>query len=385
MVRLNKRIVCVLIILLVVMGCWACANSKEVVTTGKENQKELQGVEVKKEKTLGVSSKKIAENILGRSSDCFSLEEDGYIVEVFRNEKEFAYFITYENEKFPSVVYLYNKEFKATDKNKDVLFNAISSLDIDLDNVEIQNYEFEKDGGRVVVGYCLAKESGAGSCAVDIGMRPEQDFFMTMDEERYGQLARSGQYDVLYNEVTKYIAENNPPDYDNAYYLLEYLTPIMEQWNELVIQYDDFEEKGRIYYKNVEEISETTHIVPYVATNKKGVEVEIGCIGSDWIFFDKVEISGSPDNVKIYNSKSGDREVLDDARVYEWISTDLREEECEHIQKSDERTIRFKNTSNGKYVDYTISEDEVLSISILQSLNEMPRKIEDLCHSFWHF
>lgn len=178
--------------------------------------------------------------------------------------------------------------------------------------------------------------------------------------------------------IEKFINTNKPNENDFSYSLLSLLSDEdkKEIIENLFVDEDKIEFKNKLYYKNKNNISENTLVVPYI--NDSGFLVlDSGFIKNDWLFANKVIFTiNDKENVEVSDT-SPIRNVLDNGMIEEIITGGYQTDSfAEKFNNATEINIRFKGKDED--FDSELSFEEVESIRSLSKINGLKNKLSNV-------
>lgn len=387
---MKKKILAIIMTTVIIMPAIACGSStgqvaqEDISVTNEEsNLSVIEAPELSI--TFECTSSEIAKHLLGEESDCYTNVVSGYTVDTFRKDYVYVYIVTAPDEEYPGLIYIYDPESPTNTTNSMSLFNNLLNTNANMDDVNSGN--FELDDGYSLVAYLCKTSSDTANFPIQI-LQPDNDFILSLGTDTYNDMIIKGQYNTLYNNAQDYINANTPPTYDNAYWIVKYLEPIVSDWNNVTLSYDEFSDTTHFYYKNLTEINSSTHFIPYGEVDTYGFELKIliGFYASEWLFFDEVEISCEPDNISIGPVSSKTEEVINGSTILEYIDGSAYvisnlDENIENLLSSEDHTIRFIN-DNDKYYDFSMSKDEIEALRVMNNIKNAYHNLQYIARRF---
>ncbi len=329
--------------------------------------------------TFGISSKEIAQIIYNKETDFYSKNINDYNVDVFPNEDYLLFCVTLKEDKFPSLIYAYDQSKPGRDKSSDALIQTfIENFSIES---EVRHTSFNLGNSSNQMVSCLyVKNSKVADFPLTIQIPPKTDYFLTIDAEDYEVACKEGRYNDILADVQSYIVSTSPPSYDSAYELISVLTPIVEHWDSIEINYDSIEKVAIFTYAGVNKINSNIHFVPYATTNEKLIHSLIGFYDSDWIFFEDIIIS-SNENIEISASYDKLEKVANNGQIYEAYDTTFENDNIEELLSSPTHTIRFV-AKDGSFKDYMMSDKEYEALVTIAKFQNVRNNLSDLQFHF---
>ena len=377
---MSKKLIALLLCVLSFMLLVSCNNNQKNDASSETAITEKSEEEVVDKTTFKRSSEDMAKLVFDNVPDYYTKDLENYIVDVFQKDRVYIYFVTAKGEEFPGMFYIYDSEFRNSTKNTEPLLSLLKNPFTERNNLRNDILEV-KDGslnGQVI--RCWITDSKASDFSIDIKLKPDTDFFTSIDLDQFDILLRTGKYNEIYKLAINYISVESPLSYDSANTIKDLLDPVMSIWSELTVEYDELEGCADIYYNGIANISNDIHIVPCASNND--LSLEVGFYNDDWIFFEYVEITALPENIKINDSSSKTEDVMSNGTIYESIQTSVDEDEIAAIISGDSHIIRFSNRDKDKVVDFNISDSELTAIDAISRLNGVHAGIEDLKYRF---
>ncbi|MEY8324537.1 hypothetical protein AALB47_11580 [Lachnospiraceae bacterium 54-11] len=335
--------------------------------------------EVSTSSTFKISASDIAHNIYGKDVELFSKSVAGYDVDIFPNGSYLLFCVSSKEDDFPMLIYAYDQSKCGTPESAQNLIQPfIDTLSPELD-IQCAAYNVSNSGRQIL--YCAwVKNSNAKEFPFTIQILPDTDYFLHADIDEYKNACTEGRYNDILSDVQAYIADVNPPEYDNAYILQTILLPICENWESIDVRYDDIEKNATFFYSGLNSITENTHFVPYAKTNEKEIHSLIGFYAPDWLFFDNIIIS-SDENINISTSKNKIEEVIAGGTIYEAYDVSLDDDTLEQLCQSQNHTLRFKG-KNDNYKDYEMTATEYEALITISKFQNVRNILSDLLFHF---
>jgi len=214
------------------------------------------------------------------------------------------------------------------------------------------------------------------------------DFFA--DEDRlnvYVDYCNRGKYQELY-ELAKSHTESaaNIGEFDSAYKIMEYLMPILDTYGQCTANYDEFEEKSTITYKNIDSITSDTCFVTSIGTHDASPIITVGFVRSGWIFFDELHIKADEETFyESYRSYEVNTDVLSGGKVKEWVKLSLYDRDIEKLKNATTVTLRFKNSETGDTYDHLLTGDELTAFKVIYKQDRLYNNLDDLRFHYQQF
>lgn len=228
------------------------------------------------------------------------------------------------------------------------------------------------DGG-VLTGTFSNSDNGKGTyCDIDgynynatlsdgeLNLIPCVDFFSDPDRvAQYEQLYKSYQYSELAELVNDYIENNDLTPIDNAYSILDVLTPSLAYEKQWVVNFDEFDSTYNVSFPGLHGISSSESVA--VSLKKSDLQIYVGFRKSGWLFFDKIELSIDGERVYSASCKSYDvtRNVISGHTIEEYTECDFYDNVVEQLGTAEKSILRFTNTTSGEIYDHTLSQNEM--------------------------
>lgn len=212
------------------------------------------------------------------------------------------------------------------------------------------------------------------------GHYPENDFLSVEDNyNTYKECINKGKYADLYDLLQQHLESENVKENDSAYKAVESLDKIMPYIDSVDIEYDEISEEGTIKFKSIKDISSVIHVVPIAYTHSSNVSIKVGFEKADWLFFDRVTITGKEDNwSRTMKSYDKEQDVISGGTIRESIVENINLEDLLNISQNEAPIIRFENQKDDKKIDYQLSKDEINAIKIIYEFGVAYRKLSDL-------
>ncbi|MBD5394989.1 MAG: hypothetical protein HDR71_12170 [Lachnospiraceae bacterium] len=329
--------------------------------------------------TFNISAVDIAKTIYGKSVDSYSKNINEYHVDVFPDENYFVFCVSSVEENFPMLVYTYDQSKSGTRESSDNLIKPFLDSLSDTQNIKVGACNTD-DSSRDVISYAYIIDSDITNFTPTVQISSDTDYFLHADTEEYKLACTEGRYNDIFHDVQSYIDECNPPTYDSAYTIQSILSPIINDWESIKVEYDSIENHATFYYSNVENINNDIHFVPYALTNERNIRSLIGFYDSDWLFFDSIIIS-SDDNIRISASKNKIEDVVNGGRVYEAYIYAIDDDDLNQLLSSPDHTIRFKG-KNDDYIDYAMTDKEYEALVAISKFQNVRNILSDLLFHF---
>lgn len=208
------------------------------------------------------------------------------------------------------------------------------------------------------------------------------DFFS--DEARqadYVDMYESYQYSALYDYVSAYIEETAPDDNDSAYYILDLIEPLLPYEEIWSVSHDDFDDSYSISFSGADEISSSQSVE--VNVNGTMLDIAVGFVKSDWLFFDEVSISIDGDVTNYYfKSYDVERDVISGGKIKEYVFCDFDSDVLTQLKSVERVVLRFTNSDTGENYDHTLSQDEINALYIGFLLRRNNAELSDLLYHY---
>lgn len=220
----------------------------------------------------------------------------------------------------------------------------------------------------------------------------QKDFFLdSSNDELYQKSIKKGEYKKLYKEVKAYIDDENAEEDDSSYEIIKAIKPILELIKQVEINYDEFDERSTIYYKDLEDISSENFIVPFLENvpnvEKNGDDMFIlaGFEKEGWMFIDSIRmkvgdekqiLATSGDNVK---SDTLGGSLIREEYTDKW--SERHEEFIEEIIDSDNKDVTMRFEGEKGEMDYTLTDNDIKAIEILSKFKEANKNLADIYSS----
>ncbi len=216
------------------------------------------------------------------------------------------------------------------------------------------------------------------------GHYPENDFLSVEENQNaYKEYINKGEYANLYSLLRQHLESDNISKNDSAYKAVEILDTINPYLDAVNIEYDEIDKMGTIKYKSVEDISSEIHIVPIAYTNSSELDVTIGFVKSDWLFFDSAIVTGKERNCNISVAlKQKIEDVLDGGTIKESSTNPIKAEDLLDISENDKSVIRFTNSNKNQSLDYPLSKSETDAASVIAKFGTANKELYDLLSDY---
>ena len=329
--------------------------------------------------TFGITSKEIAQIIYNKEVESYSKNIASYNIDVFPNGDYLLFCVTLKEDQFPSLIYTYDQAKPGRDKSATALIKTfINNFPIESDVKQV-SYNVG-DSTNQMISCLYIKNSKVVNFPLTIKIVPETDYFLTIDTEEYKAACKEGRYNDILQDAQSYIDNTSPASYDNAYTLVSVLTPIVEYWDNIKVDYDSIEKVATFSYKGINKIDSNTHFFPYATTNEKQIHSLIGFYDSDWSFFESIIISSNK-NIDISASYNKFEKVADNGQIYEAYDTSLEDDVLEELLSSPAHTIRFV-AKDGTLKDYEMSSEEYEALVVISKFQNVRNILSDLLFCF---
>lgn len=212
------------------------------------------------------------------------------------------------------------------------------------------------------------------------GHYPDNDFLSIEDNyNTFQEYRNQGKYTELYELLQQHLKTDDVKKNDSAYKAIEILDKIMPYIDSVDIEYDEIDGKGTIKYKSIKDISSEIHIVPIAYTTKNGLTIDVGFEKTDWLFFDKVTITGKEDNwSRTMKSYEKVQDVISGSTIRESIFESINAEDLLDISQNSAPIIRFQNQKEDKKIDYQLSQDEIRACEAISAFDTISTELSDL-------
>lgn len=208
------------------------------------------------------------------------------------------------------------------------------------------------------------------------------DFFS--DEARqadYVDMYESYQYSALYDYVSAYIEETAPDDNDSAYYILDLIEPLLPYEEIWSVSHDDFDDSYSISFSGADEISSSQSVE--VNVNGTMLDIAVGFVKSDWLFFDGVSISIDGDVTNYYfKSYDVERDVISGGKIKEYVFCDFDSDVLTQLKSAERVVLRFTNSDTSENYDRTLSQDEINALYIGFLLRRNNAELSNLLYHY---
>lgn len=224
--------------------------------------------------------------------------------------------------------------------------------------------------------YALINDVKFG-CKVTVKQR-KNDFFSDINNrKKFTDMISSGDYNGLLDFSKAYIQQNNPPADDSSRKIKNIIESNSLLLSNLTYSTNPLTGKTMVYYKNINTISRTCYIVPYLVAGYNDMRITAGFINSSWIFFDDVYFVYNDDDVAVIPVSSPNREILGSS-IKE--SAELSNNVYWALYKDDivaakQIGIGFINNSTGKYYIKVLSSSEVNALKSIHSLESFLKSL----------
>ena len=204
-------------------------------------------------------------------------------------------------------------------------------------------------------------------------------YFDSTDYEAYENIVRSGVWDELYAAIKEF----DPQEDDPAYMVLQYLDPVMEHWDSISIEYDDFDNLSRFYYGDLKDLSSTIHFVPFASSNEPKIFVKVGFYADDWIFFDDIKLNTDESYHAGWSRTIDKVEDVTNGGILEYLIYSLEDKDIEQFFTSETHKIRFFNRDNEKHYDFDLSDQEVEAFEVIKDFYWVRNDILDTAYDYY--
>lgn len=299
----------------------------------------------------------------------------------YSKERDYEVYIseTLNNNKIGEVLY-YKFRSHINDKilNTTIYYVAYNYIFYDRDKnvieLEIEVPETWKSDCKEMANYIYE------SIQLPEGHYPENDFLSIEDNyTTFQEYRNQGKYSELYELLQQHLETDDIKENDSAYKAVEILNKIMPYIDSVDIEYDKIEKKGTIKYKSIKDISSEIHIVPIAYTTKHGLTINVGFEKADWLFFDKVTITGKEDNwSRTMKSYEKVKDVIGGSIIRESIFESISAEDLLDISQNSTPIIRFQNQKKDKKIEYQLSQDEIEACEAISAFDTISKELSDL-------
>ena len=191
----------------------------------------------------------------------------------------------------------------------------------------------------------------------------------------------SCKYQELRDYIEEFIAEGKCPDNDVSYSLVDKLDQIIPLMDTCYVEADKVEKNAKIYYKNVDEITRKTNVVPVIETdNEYGafLNVAAGFKKNDWLFFDTIYFASETTKTENYMFSNTVTDVLSGGTIYEWVSLGTSAYNAlMAICNNNDPIIRFENSDTEEYIDHELTKEEIAALTQLDQIRDLHDEIWD--------
>lgn len=250
----------------------------------------------------------------------------------------------------------------------------------EVNGIEYKALEIEREPYLVFEVYAL--DSTLDNLPLSIRqLRSENEFFS--NEERantFRNFMYSCKYQELRDYVEEFIAEGQCPDNDVSYNLvakLDELIPVMENCR---VEADNVEKTAKIFYKDVTDITRKINVLPVIEVHEYGasLDVTVGFIRNDWLFFDMVYFASAMTETEKFSLGSTTTAVLSGGSVYEGDSIGgSAQNALMAICNNDDPVIRFENSDAKEHMDHKLTDKEIEALKQLQYIRDLHDEIWD--------
>ncbi|MDY6222337.1 MAG: hypothetical protein SPH90_08570 [Candidatus Alectryocaccobium sp.] len=344
------------------------SNAESSIETNVESK-------IEDTKTLGYSADEIAFAIWGEQVDHYTGESNSSVIDGYQKDGCRLFFVYDAGEEYPSLMLV---DIIETGLDREELFTnvkeKVSALDLP-SNVKFERESFKKSPYDWDAFYLCNTDSTsyAEFDPYNTLVEPEVDYLKTISKDEYDSIYKQGRYMELWQSVESYISDNSPASYDTAYLIESTLKPMIDIWDQLEVEYDSVDNVATIYSNGINSITDTVHAVAHTKEYGNTINVIWGFYNSEWIFFDKIKIDTDGEAINIFASNANE-EVLDDGNIKECIDLKLDDKELEKLSGGE--NVRF-SSSNGKYLDFTLSTEEV---NAMKNIKIVACAVNKLCN-----
>lgn len=217
--------------------------------------------------------------------------------------------------------------------------------------------------------------------------KPDADFFLDESNQKlYSEKINKGKYKELKKEVEKYIDREEVVDSDYAHEIVESLEPVLEILDKVEINYDEFDKSTKIYYEDLNDISNQNFIVPFienvpnVESNGDDIKVLIGFEKEGWLFADTATIlvgeeTYSFGSVKFETDTLGGS-MIRESSVERW--TDRKKDLIDEILDSEKEDVKIRFEGKKGNLDYTFTENDIKAIEVLNTIKEVNHDLANI-------
>lgn len=213
---------------------------------------------------------------------------------------------------------------------------------------------------------------------------PDNDFLSNEDNYKlFFDLRNKGKYDELYDVINKHLSQENIKENDSAYKIKKILEKIIDKTDNVTVKYDDIELNGVIMYKDVQDVTSSIHFVPIAYTTNDDLEVLVGFEKNDWLFFDKVIVTGENENWEIsINSYDKVQDIIQGNTIRESINHQISYDNLKNISNNKNAKIRFENTQKQKNIDFPITDNEMTAINAVLDFKSIGNELYDIAKDY---
>ena len=212
------------------------------------------------------------------------------------------------------------------------------------------------------------------------------DFLNGFEKEEYYDMIVAGKWNELYAMAVEYQQETgNVSEISTAAKIIEYLAPLMDNWADVIVQNDSFENNCRIIYAPVTELSSAVHIVPYYETDRVGeIKCRVGFYEGDWLFFNNIKLDIDSHHSLWKEQGAKEKELLDNGTIFEAQVYQLNQDTIDDIGDLHGHMIRFENTRyEGKHYDYAITDLEADAFEVIKKFSGVENKLREVGQGFY--
>lgn len=251
--------------------------------------------------------------------------------------------------------------------------------EINLDNpMQFENLGFSllpADDGFALVIYPLGTDLDVANLPLRFSA---SSFHRSVPEETITS-AQSCLKSYDFKGLKKLLEESEPSSFTQQLLGVIESTGVFDLVSECTVENDSVSGDSRVFYKNLDGISNDTHIYARI---EDSLTVRVGFTSKNWLFFDKYEIYVDQEEVAW-----GYLDFLDIVRdttrsgVIEYYDTILRDEEVEAVVNSKKATIRFISEDGEKHLDKEISKKEKEGLRTIYALSEAYGEISNALYA----
>lgn len=397
-----RKIISIILLICIVLSMTACDSSKAHGTGLPETSTQSREIAEAERIVETTSSTEPAQE--AEKSDSFGLTL-GELVQVLQTSNVLGDFVTYdtpqytvhrtgygssgallfsspESDKIEAALFLsYSRASRSSDDTEAAILAQNLLCEYCANNgVEYSAEEFEQEPYLVFAVYAL--DSALDNFPLSIRhLRDENEFFANEERaETFCNLMLSCNYQELKDFIDEYISSGQCPDYDVVRNIIPKVEEIISLMDGCSTEVDDVDKNAKIFFGNVTDISRETNVVPFVETSKYGasLNIDLGFMGSDWIFFDKISFASSSTETETFGFRETVTEVIDGGQILEKASAGSNSQKALFdICEKDGAVIRFKNTDTEEYVDHALTADEAAACFRLQCIRDLHDEIWD--------